>query len=106
MQQQTQEPINFNVNYHGGIIASIGVRQYDTKEKTVMARERVGHPPTALAHEQGHTSDMVAAIVPIFQGAEHHYGSQEECEAAAEEAALRAGPAWESAAANSQRRRH
>ena len=45
MQQQTQEPINFNVNYHGGIIASIRVRQYDTKEKTVMARERVGHPP-------------------------------------------------------------
>ncbi len=45
MQQQTQEPINFNVNYHGGIIAAIRVRQYDTKEKTVMARERMGHPP-------------------------------------------------------------
>jgi hypothetical protein len=49
MQQQTQEPVNFNVNYHSGITVSASVGQYDTKEQRMMARERVGHPPVRTA---------------------------------------------------------
>ena len=93
----------FTITLLGAIYVASGPFPYKGRNP---ADRSIVSTATALAHEQGHTSDMVAAIVPIFQGAEHHYGSQEECEAAAEEAALRAGPAWESAAANSQRRRH
>jgi RHS repeat-associated protein len=61
---------------------------------------------TALAHEKLHTDDKVNAILPIFQGVEHAFPSQAACEAAAEAAASQAAPAWDRAAAESQRRRH
>src|SRR5277367_1582947 len=47
-QQQTQKPINFNVNYHSGIITFTMVKQYHAKQRSMMPRQRVGHPPTVL----------------------------------------------------------
>jgi hypothetical protein len=44
-QQQNEEPINFNVNYHSGIIAFTVVKQYHAKAGRMMSRERVRHPP-------------------------------------------------------------
>jgi hypothetical protein len=45
MQRQTQELINFNVNYHSDTIAFTVVKQCHAKEGRMMRRERVGHPP-------------------------------------------------------------
>jgi len=60
----------------------------------------------AIVHEQHHTDDEVQAILPIFSAAEHAYPSEEACEQAAQAAAIQAAPAWDRAAAESQRRRH
>jgi len=47
------------------------------------------------------------AIKPIFEHVEGQtFGSKEECENAAANAEVQAGPLWNQAAANSQRRRH
>jgi RHS repeat-associated protein len=94
---------HFTITLFGDIFVASGPFPYKGRHP---ADRSIVSTATALAHEQGHTDDKVQAIVPIFQRAEHHFDSQAECEAAAQEAALQAQPAWDRASAESQRRRH
>jgi len=94
---------SFTITLGGSIFVASGPFPYKgrpPKDHSIVSTE------TALAHEKRHTDDMVNAIVPIFQRAERPFPSQAECEAAAEAAAMQAAPAWDRAAAESQRRRH
>jgi RHS repeat-associated protein len=94
---------SFTITLNGAIFVASGPFPY--KGRTPADRSVVS-TATALAHEQRHTDDKVNAIVPIFRGAEHPFPSQAACEDAASAAALQAAPAWDRAAAESQRRRH
>ena len=101
--EQCDHKPDFTVTLKGDIYVAAGPFPYKgltPKDRSVVSTQ------SALAHEQLHTDDKVAAIEPIFRAAEHPYSSQAECEEAASAAAVRAAPLWDQAGRDSQRRRH
>jgi len=93
---------DFTITLTGDIYVG---RRFPYKGRTPLDRSVVS-TATALAHEQRHTDDKVNAIRPVFLLAERPYPTKDDCEAAAQAAAIQAGPLWNQAAGASQRRRH
>jgi RHS repeat-associated protein len=95
---------HFTIRLVGDIYVATGPFPYRGRQPE---DRHVRNTESALRHEQSHTDDKVNAIKPIFEHVEGQtFGSKEECENAAANAEVQAGPLWNQAAADSQRRRH
>jgi RHS repeat-associated protein len=92
------------ISLNGDIYVATGPFPYKGRPP---ADSSVRDTASALRHENLHVSDMVNAILPIYQQFESKsFDSKEDCDQAGVAATAQAVPGWAAAGAASQRRRH